>query len=946
MPFKLNWNKVAAFYRVSALLCLVFIAVTARSEAVSWGGQWRTLNSAHFEIHYPAEFKAQAKRALNLAEQVHQELIPFFGHIPNKPTQLVLVDDYDFSNGWATPVPFNQIRLFLHAPNAVDGLEQMDDWLHGLIRHEYAHILQLDMARGAPKQGRKVLGRFPLFFPHMFTPPMLIEGLAVYLETNHRLGYGRLLSSSYAMQMRAEIQSHGGDSLNQVVASQRDWPVGKHYLYGAFFWQFIAEHYGDAKIQQYLYEYSGELLPYIMQNRRAKRVFGKSFKQLWVDYLDWLQQKFAATESPSNNALLLSMITNSQQVTATKASGANSGLWQVSHNGEDRPRLQRWSLDEPLALRSSKLTNVKGVTSLDVSEQGDALLSRTISHKTGRVLNDLFVWNQQTGWQRLTVQQRFSYARWRNDGAIIALRQQGGISELWQLDRQGEGLPLWQGGERTIASFAVHPSGRFLIASTKGQQQGWNLEQFDFATKQWQPITTTKAIEHQPEFMADGRLLFSADYDGIFNIYRIDLSKPNELEQLTHITTGAFQPRWFNNQLIYQQYTSEGFQLEVLADVTATRLEGEDYLGQYNYPAHNDQTFIGEERKYRPWPTLLPTSWLPYWVGDEDATFLGVQINGTDALNRHAYEISIGYSPEFSLTEGWLNYQYDNRYQLMFLRDHQFIYPQQSNLPAVMARNKTIAARHHLLNAFEDQIQLHLGLSHEEYRLAHLSKDLIFAGTSPTETLAGAAITFNNQQYYRNVPGIGWGSDFVLVYESFNLFANKDAWGNSLTGYRLQTKAQHVFDLPGRSTLELAALGGYSNQQHSPYVLGGSSIKDDDLLFSRAEFSLPGYRAGTQFGDTFYKASVAYEAWLARIEKNWDLWPLGVGDISTKLWLANAAAWWQGSAEHSATALGIELKTEFILGYQIPVPVILGMAQGLDKEEGKTQAYLRLGLVF
>ncbi|MDN3685764.1 hypothetical protein QW180_28150 [Vibrio sinaloensis] len=44
-------------------------------------------------------------------------------------------------------------------------------------------------------------------YPHALTPSMMLEGLAVYLETNEKLGYGRLQGSSYAMQMRMEVAS-------------------------------------------------------------------------------------------------------------------------------------------------------------------------------------------------------------------------------------------------------------------------------------------------------------------------------------------------------------------------------------------------------------------------------------------------------------------------------------------------------------------------------------------------------------------------------------------------------------------------------------------------------------------------------------------------------------------------------------------------------------------
>lgn len=950
MPFIILIIK-RVFYLVCSLSALVFISHSAEAEAVAWGGQWQTLSSHHFDIHYPLPLRSQAHRALALAEQVHTELLPFFRQAPANKTQLVLVDDYDVANGWATPMPFNQIRLYLHAPDAVDGLEQLDDWLYGLIRHEYVHILQMDMARGVPKVGRSIFGRFPLLFPHMLTPPMLIEGLAVYLETNSELGYGRLASSSYAMQMRTEIQAHGGDALDQVVAAQRDWPVGKYYLYGAYFWQFIAERYGEEAIQQYLWSYSGELLPYVMQNARARSVFGKSFPQLWQEYLVWLQQQFLQAPTKTAESFIYPSIPNTQQITAVQQSNEVSKLWQVQANGEDRNVLQFWqeeTLNQTVLFKENVQTHTKAVASLDVLPTGEAVVSRLIPRKTGAAYNDVFLWSKQAGWKRLTHQQRFNQVRWQDEQHILAVRQIAGRSELWRIDRTGKRTLLWQSEHDIMGSFAVHPNGKIIVASIKRAQQGWNLEQFDLDRHLWQPLTQTKAIEHQPEFMPDGRLLFSADYGGVFNIYRLALEQPEQLEQLTEVSTGAFQPRWLNGRLVFQQYSSEGYEITQQDDLTAVERNLNELSGGYSYP--NRQSVQRNEletpKRYRPWKTLQPTSWMPYITGDEDATFIGAQVSGQDALGRHNYVLNAGFSSEHSLGEGMLQYQYDNRYQLVYVRDHQFLYLHPIAEPVIISRNKIAAARHHVWNAFEDQLQLHLGISHESHYLENLPKQLLMTSDFPKETLVGAAFTFDNQEYYRNVAGVGWGTLTRLVYESFDVLENKNSAGDKFGGYRLQGSMQHTFDLVGRSTVAVSAMGGYSNQQYAPFWLGGSSVKDEQLLFSRSEFSLPGYKSGIQYGSRFYQGEVNYQAWLMRIERNLGLWPVGLGDVSAKLWLKNASAWQQQDSVESLSAVGAELHTELILGYQMLVPLVFGVAQGMDKEIGETQAYVRLGLVF
>src|SRR5690554_3936774 len=304
------------------IVFLLTLYSTTCAQPVAWGSKahWQSRSSEHFIIHFPDSLDATATQALAIAEQVHITLIPFFAKAPQAKTEIVLVDDYDYSNGWATALPFNQIRLYVNPPETVDSLEHMDDCLHGLILHEYVHILHLDMGAGATQFGRRIFVRLPWLFPHQFTPSLFKEGLAVYLETDKEQGYGRLDGSYLPMQMRAELLSHDGDDLNRAVIPLRDWPSAKPYLYGAYFWSFVSDRYGEEKIRKYLHAYSHQIIPYFFQNRVAKSVFGKDFEALWAEYLIWLKIKIEIPEH-TNESNALPTLANSQQVTAVSSAG-------------------------------------------------------------------------------------------------------------------------------------------------------------------------------------------------------------------------------------------------------------------------------------------------------------------------------------------------------------------------------------------------------------------------------------------------------------------------------------------------------------------------------------------------------------------------------------------------------------------------------------------------
>ena len=927
--------------RIIGLLFFVLLPNLVSAESVAWGGSknWQSRSSEHFIIHYPQVLDETAIRSLAIAENVHTALLPYFGSVPNSKTEMVLVDDFDFSNGWATAFPFNQIRLYVNPPEDVGGLEHTDDWLHGLILHEYVHVLHLDLGARINRDGRSFFGRMPWFFPHQFTPSMMKEGLAIYLESNHEAGYGRLDGSYLPMQMRAELLTHGGDSLSKVVIPMRDWPTSKAYLYGAYFFEFLAEQYGDIKVQQYLHRYSQEIIPYVFQNSVAKSVFGQSFTALWEEYLQWLAHKFDGSVHQTNGQALETLPNTVQATAVTK-----DGLWQVEANGEDRSRFVFWQQGNTKSAEEQKTpyAYTKNVQFIDAADDGTLVVSRQIPYANGSVFNDLFLWHKTAGWQRLTKQQRFTQARWLNNDSIIASRKILGVSELWQLDRQGQMLLLWQGEQGDVlGGFAVHPSGTSMVASIKRPQSGWNLERYDFLSNQWQIITQTKATEHQPEFLADGRLLYSADYLGQFNVFLLEIDS-GLLQQVTQTNTGVFKPHLREDWLYYQEYTQAGFQLTREPLQVYKEFTLDQFSGSYHYQPHPTSTEVTASTSYSAWPSVLPKYWFPYIEIDNYSTVLGVMTEGADALGRHQYSFNIGHDLKNSLNQAELLYQYDNRWQLYARRNHNFVTERINarNERIIFQNDKLIAQRNHLFNAFEDQLQAHLGASVDNQRIVDLASHLVAVNSKVSERLVGAAISFDNRERYRQVTSVGWGTYSHLVYENANLI------DNSYSGYRVQADVQHWIDLPGKSSLKLGLQGGSSSPTMSPFTLGDSKIKDENLLFNRSQFSLPGYPAYIQYGQHYYLAELRYNQWLARIERNLGLWPVGLGDLNVQAWVKNAHAWNKIDNSNSLTSIGIEAKIEGVVGYSMLLPITLGVAQGLDSALGETQGYVQLQLTF
>jgi len=91
-------------------------------------------------------------------------------------TRLILSDDTDAANGWATPYPYNQLLVTVAPPlgSPDSGRPPTTTGWRLVITHEYTHVLQLDLASAFPARLRSVFGR--LYFPNALQPEWLNRG--------------------------------------------------------------------------------------------------------------------------------------------------------------------------------------------------------------------------------------------------------------------------------------------------------------------------------------------------------------------------------------------------------------------------------------------------------------------------------------------------------------------------------------------------------------------------------------------------------------------------------------------------------------------------------------------------------------------------------------------------------------------------------------------------
>src|SRR5258708_7441720 len=179
------------------LLCLCAGSTASAAGRYDPTLRFRTVRTPHFEIHAHQGEEAMARRLAGLVERVRLKFQPVFG-VARGRVHVILVDQTDLSNGWATPFPYDTIEITAVPPSAESFIGNTTDWLELVFTHEYTHILHLDRSRGLMQAVRRGFGRVPVAFPNSFLPGSPIEGIATF-EESRMSGEGRIPSGAFCV---------------------------------------------------------------------------------------------------------------------------------------------------------------------------------------------------------------------------------------------------------------------------------------------------------------------------------------------------------------------------------------------------------------------------------------------------------------------------------------------------------------------------------------------------------------------------------------------------------------------------------------------------------------------------------------------------------------------------------------------------------------------------
>jgi hypothetical protein len=571
--------------RLCTILALLFAAPLA-AHAQGPSADWRTLQTPHFRVHYPAASEAWTRRAAARLESIRERVIAEVGYAPPEVVDVVVSDPVADANGEAIPVlGWPRMVLWTSPPGPESDLGHYTDWADLLLVHEETHLVHL--LRPSRNPLRQLLARMAPVGPiPLAAPRWVFEGYATVIE-GRLTGAGRPNSDLRASILRRWAQAGKLPSYARLAADSGTWHgMSMAYLLGSAYLEWLEERAGPGSLRKL----------WTRMTARTPRSFDGAFRGVFGDSPSDLYDRFRAE-------LTWRALEAERRLAAESRQSRNDELWQdlkwtvgapaVSPDGKnlvieldpkDEPaRLVIWSTEPNTEAEEKRKEQIEKLLARD-PEDVPAVLTKPLPRKALHTLEthdgadpttprwmadgrsilcvrfapdaegflhpDLFRWTPESGavdrlTQKADLREPDPSPLAADPDWAVAVRNRDGASSIVRID-------LKDGAETVLAGPSVDqvydrprisPDGR-RVACARHSEGIWRLVVHDLATGQETAIEPPAGgTLASPAWSPDGQTLYAAVGEGGFiDLWAFSLDPEQPPHRLTRTQGAALSP--------------------------------------------------------------------------------------------------------------------------------------------------------------------------------------------------------------------------------------------------------------------------------------------------------------------------------------------------------------------------------------------------------------------
>lgn len=528
-------------------LALLVLPITATAGIFDW----QYIATQNYTVMYPARLEAMAYKSLYTLIR-HRDTV---ARISGNPTltakglaiPTIIEDNGVEANGSADPIT-GKLTFMPSNPGPYSPL-LADNWLEELVTHEQFHMAQL--LNMSPEGGAAAALFGNMFSPNVLLPSFLIEGSAVYCESQLDPYQGRLNDGRFDAIIAAQAASRTLPSVADMVFHPHYYPespYGQTYLYGSTFLNYLATKYGKEKIPQLYTTFGkgvvvpvatqiGDFFPASRIDQAPTQVFGKGFEALaaeWQAYETanrrWIPSGTALTHSAAEKSWLTPY---GNTVIYAAAAVHHTDVYTTKVRYQIRQLDLKKRTDTvlatlltpvlaPMAAADGKLyflgmtygAGYDNFQNLGYATQ-PALFQLTLA--TGQ----LGIVHQQPNMRSIALKQNRLYV------CVLLPSDEG--SEIYEL---GEAIPIVR--TRDLIGHISDGPGNTLVAAAKTVDGTWSLARIDLETRSVQTLIATPRLTLDARAQ-ESRILFAANFDKTWQIYA-----RAQNGQLSQLSTGGY----------------------------------------------------------------------------------------------------------------------------------------------------------------------------------------------------------------------------------------------------------------------------------------------------------------------------------------------------------------------------------------------------------------------
>jgi hypothetical protein len=524
--------------------------------------KWMQIKTDNFQVIFPQGYEVPAQKIAEVLEWSYEHVTSSLNHLPRK-VSVIVHNQTVIPNGFVSWAP-RRMELYTTPPANND----QDDWMEGLIIHEFRHVVQIDkLNQGLTKLLGILFGEMGTGAVAAHLPTWFLEGDAVVTETEFtNAGRGRL--PEFEQGLRAQILTRGRYSFDKAfLGSYKDY-VPNYYELG---YQLVAAARAThgpniwSPVINNVARRPWGLFPFSFEMKRQMGTFQAQHYRNTFAMLDsaWTAQKQkhrytpSVTISPSNK--LFTNYEYPQWINDTTILALKNGLKDISGfylidlHGNERFLFHPGSV-VPYSLHASKGKLV----------YAEYLPDPRWEHRN---YSEIMLYNFQTkNKTQLTKHGKYFSPSLSPNGSQVAVAEvtPDGLNALVILNAS-TGFETWR-FEYPDNDFIMHPtwySNGEKIAIIVLDENGKRLDEINITQNSAKTLFIAENADISAPVYIQNDILINGTWSGINNIYRI--KDDGSISQVISSEFGAINASVRGESIVYSDYTSGGYTANIVS---------------------------------------------------------------------------------------------------------------------------------------------------------------------------------------------------------------------------------------------------------------------------------------------------------------------------------------------------------------------------------------------